>query len=89
MGLNDLYPFVIATASNSANVYRLIHRFPHSPDMVDEEALKAMVALLKKGRGGLTLLSVFPAIRENSREWELNFEFCDEDASAGAALSSF
>jgi len=30
-------------------VYRLIHRFPHSPDMVDEAALKAMVALLKKG----------------------------------------
>ncbi len=30
-------------------VYRLIHRFPHTPDMVDEAALKAMIALLKKG----------------------------------------
>ena len=25
------------------------HRFPHPPEMVDEAALKAMIALLKKG----------------------------------------
>jgi hypothetical protein len=51
MGLNDLYPFVIAPAIvvKLGYVYRLIHRFPHPPEMVDEAALKAMVALLKKG----------------------------------------
>ena len=51
MGLNDLYPFVIAPAIvvKLGYVYRLIHRFPHPPDMADEAALKAMIALLKKG----------------------------------------
>ena len=51
MGLNDLYPFVIAPAIvvKLGYIYRLIHRFPHPPDMMDEAALKAMVALLKKG----------------------------------------
>ena len=51
MGLNDLYPFVIAPAIvvKLGYVYRLIHRVPHPPDIVDETALKAMVALLKNG----------------------------------------
>jgi hypothetical protein len=51
MGLNDLYPFVIAPAIvvKLGYIYRLIHRFPHPPDMIDEAALKAMVAVLKKG----------------------------------------
>lgn len=51
MGLNDLYPFVIAPAIvvKLDYIYRLIHRFPHPTDVMDETALKAMVALLKKG----------------------------------------
>lgn len=51
MGQNDLYPFVIAPAIvvKLGYIYRLIHRFPHPPDVEDEAALKAMVALLKKG----------------------------------------
>jgi hypothetical protein len=51
MGQNDLYPFVIAPAIvvKLGYIYRLIHRFSHPPDVVDEATLKAMVALLKKG----------------------------------------
>lgn len=33
----------------SLQVYRLIHRSPHTPDLLDEAALKALIALLKKG----------------------------------------
>ena len=51
MGLNDLYPFVIGPAIvvKLGYIYRLIHRFPYDADVADEHALKAMVALLKRG----------------------------------------
>lgn len=51
MGLNDLYPFVIGPAIviKLGYIYRLIHRIPHPPDIADATALKAMIALLKRG----------------------------------------
>lgn len=51
MGLNDLYPFTIGPAIvvKLGYIYRLIHRFPQPPELADETALKAMIALLKKG----------------------------------------
>ncbi|MGD9923224.1 MAG: putative zinc-binding metallopeptidase [Pseudorhodoplanes sp.] len=54
MGLNDLYPFVIAPAIvvKLDYVYRLVHRCPHPPDIADEVTLKAMIALLKRGAAG-------------------------------------
>jgi hypothetical protein len=38
-------------------VYRLIHRFPHTPDLVDEAALKSMDRAAEEGHGSLTLQS--------------------------------
>ncbi len=51
MGLNDLYPFTIGPAImvKLGYIYRLIHRFPQPPELADERALKAMIALLKTG----------------------------------------
>ena len=50
MGLNDLYPFVIGPAIivKLGYISRLIHRAPHLPEVADETALKAMIALLKR-----------------------------------------